>query len=937
MLKRTHILNFLIFVLLAICTRMSAVPAKRGGIRYTMSDGSAITVRLFGDEYHHFYTTTDGYMLLRNNAGDFSYAAEKDGRLYDTGVRATEADKRTDGVKTMLRSIDKGECMRIMETAGINLMRKGRKKIAQESKLTTFPTKGSPRLLCILVEFQDTKFSLPDPYKAFHDQLTKEGYDESGATGSIKDYFMASSNGQFVPQFDLYGPVTLPHDMSYYGGNDADGNDLRPTEMVTEACALLDSSIDFSQYDNDGDGVIDNVYIFYAGYGEADGGPASSVWPHSWDVTEAFPDSKYMFDGKTLNHYACSNELRDGMGKVISGIGVFCHEFSHVMGLPDLYSTTYTNAFTPGAWSLMDVGSYNNNSLTPPLHTAYERYCLGWIEPAELKDPCNVTMKAATHIGHYDDAYIIKTSKESEYYILENRQQAGWDAFIPGHGMLVWHINFVPDIWNMNIVNVGKQYVDIVEADNDRSFYSVEGDAFPGTAGVTAFTDDTTPSMITWTGERLHAPITEIKEKDGTVTFMFKGGEDIFSTVTALEATNVKAGGFTARWAKVDKATGYLLSVYRKDSEGNAAYEEGWTMKEVDDVDSFDVTGLSPETSYYYVVRATNGKFYSKPSNEIMVTTLEPTIDFKTVVAKDATEITPTSFTANWERLSDAAYYTLNVYSMQLGEPFTETASFSDNRLPEGWSSDSKTFDSRSAYCTEAPSLRLADGQSLTTKEYKQDVRSLKFWYRGNSSAEENSLIISGNVNGEWAEISNISPIATTSGGSMFETADIPDGCRQIKVSFKRPNSGYVFIDDLTIGYGGNYSETAMPQFDNINVGDVSAFNVTGLTPSETYSYSVIAHNSGLQSKESARIRVTLPSTSALNTIKTNDKGKIIINDRLITVSSDHTIQSSVYTPTGVLIGTNKAAKSVTYNVPQYGIYIVKIGDKAYKILINGK
>lgn len=257
-------------------------------------------------------------------------------------------------------------------------------------------------------------------------------------------------------------------------------------------------------------------------------------------MTEA-SNYEYYFDGKKLNHYACSNELRDGGGSIVAGIGVFCHEFSHVMGLPDLYSTSYTSAFTPGEWSVMDYGSYCNKSRTPPTHTAYERYCFGWVEPNVLDNPQNVTMRSMTHIGHYNDVYMIKTPKANEYFILENRQQDKWDKYIPGHGLLVWHIDFVPDIWNMNIVNVSKQYVDIVEADNEPSYYSIDADPFPGTVGVTSFTDDTKPSMTMWDGSKLFSPITEIKEDNGVVTFMFKGGEDIFDPVVAAEPNVVKA------------------------------------------------------------------------------------------------------------------------------------------------------------------------------------------------------------------------------------------------------------------------------------------------------------------------------------------------------------------------------------------------------------
>ena len=270
--------------------------------------------------------------------------------------------------------------------------------------------------------------------------------------------------------------------------------------------------------------------------------------------------------------------------------------------------------------------------------------------------------------------------------------------------MLVWHIDFVPDIWNMNICNVGKQYVDIVEADNDASAYSIEGDPFPGSANITAFTDDTKPSMRTWNNEKLYAPITEIKEQNGIISFMFKGGKDIFDQVVANEPTEIKAGSFTASWNKVDAATGYLLTVYKVNEDGSKSVVTNYDKAEVGNVDNFKVTGLTPLTNYAYELYATNGRFYSKASNLVTLKTLDPTI---------------------------------NVYTLQLGTPFEDKVDFANNTLPDNWTTDSKTFDSRAAYSVTAPSLKLGDKQYLQSPVYKQDVRGLSFWYRGNTANRE--------------------------------------------------------------------------------------------------------------------------------------------------------------------------------------------------------
>lgn len=933
-LLKIRLLLTLVFALIYSGIESLAIPAKPGKITYKMPNGQTITVQIFGDEHHHFFTTTDGYVLLRKEHNTFHYAIPSGDKFVDSNIIATDVKDRPANVRKMLDGIDRKASLQTMQKMRQRNIQKSPGRVAPENQLCSFPTKGSPHILCILVEFQDVKFTVDNPKEVFKNQLTQKGFDRDGATGSILDYFTASSNGQFTPQIDLYGPVTLNNNMKYYGGNDAmSKNDLNPEEMVIEACEKLDDEIDFTLYDNDNDGIIDNVYIFYAGYGEADGGSESSVWPHSWDITEAVPGQDFFFDGKRLNHYACNNELRDGNGSLLSGIGVFCHEFSHVLGLPDLYSTNYSGAFTPGTWSLMDQGSYNNNARTPPLHTAYERYCFGWLEPKELKDACNVMMRSISDVGYYDDAYIIKTNKPTEYFILENRQQKGWDKYIKGHGMLIWHIDFVPEMWEMNICNVQKQHIDIIEADNHLDYFSIEGDPFPGSNGVTSFTDDTTPSMITWTGEKLHAPITEIKEDNGVISFMFKGGQDIFNQVVANNPSRVKAGGFTAEWMKQDRANGYLLSVYTMGNDGSKTYIEGYNMRETGDVSSYEITGLTPSTTYYYNVRATDGKFYSKESNTVEVTTLDPTIDFKTVITKEATEVGATSFKANWEPLDEAEYYSLSVFTMQLGSPFTDEATFNDNALPEGWTADSKSFDNRSAYSKEAPSLRLGDGQFIATKIYDRDIRTFSFWYRGNVSNTENSLSVYGNVNGEMKELKTINPVSNASGGTMVELENIPAGCKQIKLVFHRPNSGYIYIDDIMAGYGGNYEELPIQGLDGLNVGKATSHLVTGLTTGKTYSYAVYGHKDDLKSKEPVRIRVTLNGTDGIDDVTTGGGNSCRATAKGIEVTVSGDTQVSIYDMSGKTVASQKQQQGTfTYDVAQPGVYVVKTGAGIFKV-----
>ena len=324
-----------------------------------------------------------------------------------------------------------------------------RSAVPQKSQIglfdTGFPSKGEQKGLVVLVEYKDVKFTHNDPYSYFNRMLNEDGFSDYGGTGCAAEYFRECSDNQFRPKFDVYGPITLSQNMSYYGGNDYSGNDKNPQKMAIEACQQLDATVDFSEYDRDGDGFIDNVFIFYAGRGEASGGSSNTVWPHSWNVTAAEYTS-YIFDGVQLDRYACSNEWE---GSRPDGVGTFIHEFSHVMGLPDLYATSYTSAFTPGGWSVLDHGSYNNGGCTPPLYSAYERYSLGWITPQVLDGPASVRLNS---IGS-NQACIIPTGDENEFFLIENRQKTSWDKYIPGHGMLVWHVDYDAYVWRQNTVN----------------------------------------------------------------------------------------------------------------------------------------------------------------------------------------------------------------------------------------------------------------------------------------------------------------------------------------------------------------------------------------------------------------------------------------------------------------------------------------------------
>lgn len=939
--KFNHYLKFSgMAAILAIANNAWAIPAKPGIITYTQPDGTTLSAFLHGDESAHYHTTPDGYLLEKSADGYFHYVVADGRQNKVSDFVARDIDNRSASETLFIKSIDKAAPLENLERMQQPLKSYHKKSYVKQKESTTFPTTGIQKGLVILVEFSDNSFTLVNPRQRFHDQLNKRGYDEFGATGSALDYFMASSNGQFVPEFDVFGPVKLSRPMSYYGADSASSTDPNAPQMVIDACGLLDDQIDFSQYDRDNDGIIDNVYVFYAGYGQADGGADETVWPHSWDIVEA--GYTFFFDGKKLNHYACSNELANGRGQTMAGIGVFCHEFSHVLGLPDLYATQYTGAFTPNAWTLMDNGSYNNECRTPPLYTGYERYCMGWVTPTVLDDPANVTMNHMETTGGYRDVYMIPTNLANEYYILENRQKTGWDTYIPGHGMLIWHIDYNETIWEGNVVNnsPSHQYVDIVEADNDASYYSLEGDAFPGTANVTSFTDETMPSMKTWNGVSLFSPITNINESsDGVICFVFKGGIDNFEDVVALDATNIKADRFTAHWNTVPNATSYLISVYGKNDNGDIEYAGIYNRFNAGNVTELEITGLTPLTKYYYAVYAFDGTFSSKASNEIEVTTSEPTLNFLSVTALDATNVTETSFTANWEKLIDANNYTLTVYTSQWGEPEYEYLDFTGKleNLPENWETNCTGTYALAGYCGEsAPSLKMdADGNYLQSPAHAKGIRSISFWYRGNNASPSNSLSIQGLNGNTWEELASISPIDGTAGGQTFNM-DVDMKYKSLKLVYNRISTGSIAIDDIKIGHSGNLEDLPLEGFKDIDMGNTNSFNVTGLPAKIKCAYDILAHNDEFTSRTSNRIHLTLGISGVGKTDATKGITCYAANGKINITTSEPSTHIAIYDSTGRLIAnTNQPQGLKQYDTGIRGLAIVVVGEQAFKLIIR--
>lgn len=387
---------------------LMAVPAHPGKIVYTQPDGTKIVLERHGDEFGHWTTDAAGRTVRLEADGFFREVTDMD--LDDVRRNAVARRART----------HRAPAYRAGEHIAI----------------------GQKHFLVILVEFADLSFKTSDdPQAAYTQQLNEPGYSGNGATGSARDFYYENSNGLFEPIFDVYGPVKLSKKYSYYGGNDSSGNDKNPEEALVDGCKALDGEIDFSRYDNDGDGEVDMVFMYYAGYGEADSSDDDSIWPHMWELSGA--GKSVTLDGVRVDRYACSNEIC-GQGALqgkMAGIGTACHEFGHAMGLPDMYDTDYYTNGLAGAlysYSTMCSGSYNNEGRTPPYFNFEERIYLGWLTEADYKEFPRAGTYTIPPINN-NVAYRTFTDMDGEYFIYENRTMSGWDRYIPAGGMVVYH------------------------------------------------------------------------------------------------------------------------------------------------------------------------------------------------------------------------------------------------------------------------------------------------------------------------------------------------------------------------------------------------------------------------------------------------------------------------------------------------------------------
>lgn len=506
-----------------------ARPAYRNTTQVTQPDGHRVTIRLVGDEYLHYNTTLDGYSLVRRDDGSYVYAQlNEDGQLEPTAMLAHDADERAAEERFFLESIGK-QMPKLTER--MSQMRQ-RNRAQRSRALSQAHAKQYDyqkfRGLVILVEYSDCAFRYGNYATIMEEMLNADHYtgnkytnfNDNGTsvqcTGSMRDYYRDNSDGKFVPTFDVVGPVKVNCSQYYVNST------WYASELMIKACTAADSKVNFKDYDTDGDGMADMIYFIFAGLGSyIEGNDSRLLWPHQSDLSY----ENVRKDGVYLGRYACSNELFGSKSwSVLEGIGTMCHEFNHVLGLPDFYDTGYTGCVNPGNWSVMADGNDYNVGRTPCGLSLFERYALGFASPQVIGEVGEFSLNAlhASNTG-----YRLDTPVKDEYFLIENRQKVKWDAGLPGHGMLIFRVDSTDSRpWYYNTVNNNHNhpYYELLRAGGMKSgtynSYDDSGkDPFPGTKNVRIINNETSPSLKTWAGKPNNLGLRNIKEQAGIITF----------------------------------------------------------------------------------------------------------------------------------------------------------------------------------------------------------------------------------------------------------------------------------------------------------------------------------------------------------------------------------------------------------------------------------
>ena len=521
-MKNSHTFTFFILVgLLTVNFSVAyASDAHPYPINFTQPDSSTVEIIMMGDEYLRWAETIDGYSILFDNSGTYVYAyLDANGNMIPSAIKAKNISERSLSDSLFLNSINKHLFFSQEQQTNYRP-----KLIKSNTQITEFfPTSGNRKLICILIGFTDKPFTKTKTN--FENLFNQSGYNFDSATGSFNQYYLENSYNQLNVTTTVAGPYTASNTSAYYGTNTpSQDNGLR--ELFDEALALADKDIDFSNFDTDNDGIVDGVYIIYAGSGEESGGGANTIYAQAWRFS-----ADGSADGKTTVRAAFSSELNFTTTS-ITGIGTICHEFGHLLGALDFYDTDHGTGGQydgTGRWDVMAKGRTNNYLKTPAHHNVYTKTkVFGWANYTTISNTGSFTLNNAAE--NSNSFYRVNTATDNEYFLIENRQLVKFDKSLPGHGMIIYHVdeNYINTTGNgINAgIHQGMYPVCASATANPTTSYgniNSDGCPFPGSSGKSSFDDSTMPSSLSWSGLSTNKPITNIIENtiSKTVSFNF--------------------------------------------------------------------------------------------------------------------------------------------------------------------------------------------------------------------------------------------------------------------------------------------------------------------------------------------------------------------------------------------------------------------------------
>lgn len=777
--------QILSLLVLAVSISLYGVVASPEPFTITMEDGRTITVVQHGDEYHSYLTDMNG-------------------------------------------NIVKGHIPTAEEATAIGMRRQKNQKMLGGH----FPLTGTPRSVAILVNFQDVRFE--HTLQDFYNLLNESGYSENGATGSCRDYFIASSDSLFQPQFDVYGPYTVSKNMAYYGAEEGDDHDRDPGLAFIEAAQLaVADGVDFTQYDTDNDGLIDNVFFYYAGNNQAEGASPNTIWPHASNLS--WRDIR--LNGKLLASYACTSELRGSSSKTMCAIGTFCHEFGHVLGLPDFYDTSYKQ-YTVGDWDIMCSGSYNNNSCTPPSYSSYERFFFGWLTPVQLQEANHYYLESLTESN---TAYLIADRQHnlsgtnpspSEFFLLENRQHTGWDtpyASLPGTGMVVWHIDYLASIWNSNTPNNGTPLRMHLEEAGGHGSYSSAADPYPGARDITVFTPKLHDGTLL-----TDQPVFSIHDELNLIDFIYiNEGEQKLSTTS--ETMNfdllIDDQRIPINWEAQDlHLTGHDLAtddvitfsvplggnfyISTKERAKEKRSDSSWTNR-FSLTDAVKADGTL-DTTIYVCYRPTTrlckteSGILSIQSSSAMLSvrmtgsTSRP-IYVHTPELKDEGHITPYSFYVNWKPVEDAEKYYLTVYRVEEGQSSItqnfEKFTTQEDINAQGWESTTTATTSAFKKDGQTALVMIADSDRVVSETYPSPITAVSYWVNAMTTSADSVgwMILEGqNESGTWTTVSREAVLKMTKSRTFSINLKEQDGYIRFRLTYHALNQEGLALDAFT-------------------------------------------------------------------------------------------------------------------------------------------